>query len=200
MKRKCRHIMTSGFQCHGYALHGSDLCYFHSRRKPPAGKPADLVEIPLLEDRCAIQVTLTQILRAVVNKTIDRPRASLLLYGLQLSLQSVDHYPNSIPWGTVQAVSKSSDGEDLAPDPDEEDEDEDEVDDEEDEEVDEDDDEEESGDSGGDSDNDKEDDGNEDSDDDETPEELVAGAKYLESVSNAVRVGDMRQVERLLKE
>jgi hypothetical protein len=34
----------------------------------------------------------------------------------------------------------------------------------------------------------------------ETTEELVAGAKYLESVSNALKVGDMRQAARLLGE
>ncbi|MGA2755420.1 MAG: hypothetical protein ABSE53_16810 [Terracidiphilus sp.] len=39
-----------------------------------------------------------------------------------------------------------------------------------------------------------------DDDDGETTEELVADAKYLESVSNALDVGDIRQVARLLKE
>lgn len=40
----------------------------------------------------------------------------------------------------------------------------------------------------------------EDDDDNETTEELVAGAKYLQSITEALKNDDMRQVERLLKE
>jgi len=47
---------------------------------------------------------------------------------------------------------------------------------------------------------DKDEDDDEDSLDNETTEELVAGAKYLESVTEALHQGDMRKVERLLKE
>src|ERR1700733_1405050 len=106
MASYCRHIMPSGSQCRAHALQGDDLCYFHSRRRRADQKPVtcmDLIEIPLFEDRCAIQVTITQVLRAVVNKTIDGPRASLLLYGLQLALQGVDPTKTSIPYRTVKA-------------------------------------------------------------------------------------------------
>jgi hypothetical protein len=116
--------MPGGGQCHGYSLQGGNLCYFHNRQRLAAQKtasPMDSIEIPLLEDRCAIQVTITGILRAIVNKTIDRPRASLLLYGLQLSLQSVDRSSWAIPIGTVKALSKTSDGDELAANPDDED-------------------------------------------------------------------------------
>jgi hypothetical protein len=124
MAAHCRHIMPGGGQCHGYSLQGGNLCYFHNRQRLAAQKPAspmDSIEIPLLEDRCAIQVTITGILRAIVNKTIDRPRAALLLYGLQLSLQSVDRSSWAIPIGTVKAISETSDGDDLAANPDDED-------------------------------------------------------------------------------
>src|ERR1700722_1739993 len=125
MASYCKHIMPGGNQCHGYALQGQDLCYFHSRRRRADRKPVscmDSIEIPLLEDRCAIQVTITQVLRAIVNKTIDRPRAQLLLYGLQLALLGVDRTKTSIPFRTVKAISESSDGEELAAEPYEEEE------------------------------------------------------------------------------
>jgi hypothetical protein len=186
MALHCRHIMPSGDQCHGYRLQGGDLCYFHNRRRLAAQKPPspmDSIEIPLLEDRCAIQVTITGVLRAIVNKSIDRARATTLLYGLQLSLQSVDRSNWAIPIGTVDAISESSDGEELAADPDDDDEDDDE---------DDDDGEEDSDDDSG----DEDDDGL----DDETTEELIADQKYLQSVSNALDVGDMRLAARLLKE
>ncbi len=182
MAPHCRHIMPSGRQCHGYALQGEDLCYFHSRRRLAAAKPADSIEIPLLEERCVIQVVITQVLRAIVNNTIDRPRASLLLYGLQLALQSVDRKIDAIPFGSVEAISEASDGEELAADPYDEDEEDEDEDDEE--ERDDDDEEEEAG----------------DSLDNETTGELIAGQKYLESVSNALDAGDMRLAARLLKE
>ena len=209
MASYCKHIMPGGDQCHGYALQGQDLCYFHSRRRRADQKPVtcmDSIEIPLLEDRCAIQVTITQVLRAIVNKTIDRPRAQLLLYGLQLALLGVDRTKTSIPFRTVKAISESSDGEELATEPyEEEDDDEDDDDDDEEEDSDE------SGDDDSDSDGEDDDSENADSDDDdgdddddgldgETTNELIADAKYLQSISNALDVGDMRLAERLLKE
>jgi hypothetical protein len=203
MTPKCRHIMPGGGQCHGYAIQGGNLCYFHRRQRIAAQKPVsmmDSIEIPLLEDRCAIQVTLSQVLRHIVNKTIDRPRASLLLYGLQLSLQSVDRSSWAIPIGTVKALHHTRDGKDLAVDPDDDYEDDEEG--------------EDSDDSGGEDDENSrdgsvkekvEDDADDGDDDDdefagETTEELIAGQKYLQSVSNALEVGDMRLAARLLKE
>jgi hypothetical protein len=207
MTAYCRHIMPSGYQCRGYALRGEDLCYFHNRRRLAALKPVNhmaSIEIPLLEDRCVIQVTITHILRAVINKSLDRARASTLLYGLQLSLQSVDRGNLAIPYGTVEDISESGDGEELAALPDDEDEDDDDDDDSySDDSGDEDseDDEEDSDDD----DSDKEDEDDDDDDDDggldnETTEDLIAGAKYLDSVKDALNLGDMRLAARLLKE
>jgi len=56
------------------------------------------------------------------------------------------------------------------------------------------------GDEEGGGDKEDEDDAADDDDDNETTEELVAQAKFLESVTNAIDNGDMRTVARLLKE
>ena len=85
---------------------GRDFCYFHSRLHRAAKQPVSLIDsfdIPLLEDRCAVQLTVTRVLRALVNKTIDRQSASTLLYGLQLALQSVDRSSWAIGLDTVKA-------------------------------------------------------------------------------------------------
>jgi hypothetical protein len=119
--------MPSGRQCEAYALKGENFCYFHGRLHRAAKKPVnimDSIEIPVLEDRCAIQLAITQTLRAIVNNTIDRHRASLLLYGLQLALQSVDRKNYAIGYSTVQALSQTPDGDELALDVEDEDEDE----------------------------------------------------------------------------
>jgi hypothetical protein len=186
MASDCRHIMPSGKQCHGYALRGGNFCYFHSRLHVAALKPTDSIEIPVLEDRCAIQVTITRILRAIVNNTIDRPRASLLLYGLQLALQSVDRNSWAIPVGTVEALSHTSDGDELAADPDDDDEEE--------EDSDPDESDAEFGDDSGGEDDENSDDGSEEENavdeeddgddalDNQATGELIADLKYLDSI------------------
>ena len=86
--------MPSGKQCRAHALRGEYFCFFHSQLHRAAKQPVSLIDsfdIPFLEDRCAVQLTITRVLRAFVNKTIDRQSVSTLLYGLQLALQSVDH-------------------------------------------------------------------------------------------------------------
>jgi hypothetical protein len=191
--------MPSGGECHGYALKGGPFCYFHTRLHLAAKKPPgvdDSIEIPFLEDRCAIQVTITQVLRAIVNNTIDRHRAGLLLYGIQLALQSVDRNNWAIPCGTVEAISLTPDGDELAADPDDDDEDDD------DEEEDEDDEDEPNEDSDSEADaaaddgadnagddeeaDDDSDDDDDDDDDDgdglETTEDFIAAVKYLNSI------------------
>jgi hypothetical protein len=201
MAAHCRHIMPGGGQCHGYALRGEDLCYFHNRRRLADQKPVNpmgSIEIPLLEDRCVIQVTITQILRAVINKSLDRARASTLLYGLQLSLQSVDRSSWAIPIGTVEAISESSDGEELAAEPDDQDEDDEEDDDDEDSDEESGADDSDSDDSDEeDSEDDDEDDDDDDDPDDETPDEHQTDA---ELVADALNLGDMRAAARLLKQ
>ena len=110
MKLICRHIMPSGQVCRAYALRDEHFCYFHSHLHRAAKQPVSLIDsfdIPLLEDRCAVQLTVTRVLRALVNKTIDRQSASTLLYGLQLALQSVDRSSWAIGFDTVEGLSRS---------------------------------------------------------------------------------------------
>jgi hypothetical protein len=113
-----RHVMTSGKKCEAPALKGTPLCYFHTRlhhiAKQPT-TPTDSIEIPLvLDDRCAVQLAIAQVLKAIVNATIDRPRAALLLYGLQLASQNVDRETLAVPFRTVDSLTHTRDGDELA--------------------------------------------------------------------------------------
>ncbi|MGD0739701.1 MAG: hypothetical protein ABR957_08900 [Terracidiphilus sp.] len=194
MKPKCRHIMPSGKQCHAYSLRDEPFCFFHSRLRRAAKQPVskiDSFDIPLLEDRCAVQLTITRVLRALVNKTIDRQNASTLLYDLQLALQSVDQSDWAIGFSTVEGVSETPDGDVIAPDPYEDcEDDEDEIEEDEEEEVDHDGDEDE--------DEEEEEEGEEENDENESTEQLIATLNQLESVNRALEAGDMRPVARLL--
>src|SRR5208282_5543653 len=117
MYPECRHIMPNGKKCAAPALRGTPFCYFHTnlhriaRRK---SNPADSIEIPPLEDRCAIQLTITQILRALAKGDIDARRGSLLLYGLQIASQNVDRRSSALSFDSVNAVTRTRNGDEIA--------------------------------------------------------------------------------------
>lgn len=216
MKPECRHIMPSGKQCRAHALRGESFCFFHSQLHRAAKQPVSLIDsfdIPFLEDRCAVQLTITRVLRALVNKTIDRQSASTLLYGLQLALQSVDRSSWAIGFDTVEGLSETPDGDEIAFDPDEDledDEDGIEEEDEENEEEREEGEEEEEeaptdaasnphDEAAGDpvDENDSENVGDRE-DEIESTEQLLATLNQLQSVNRALQAGDMRPVAHLL--
>ena len=200
--------MTGGCQCGAYALTGKPFCYFHSRLHRDARKPVSLIDsidIPLLEDRRSIQLVITRVLRALVDKTVDRQTASTLLYGLQLAMQGVAHDHYDVRFDCVKALSQTPDGDEIAANPGDElkveqDEQDDQggVIDENEENTDPaDEDQAESGDE-----EDSSDDDGEDGEEEDNPsiEQLIAGQKYLESISLALEANDMRQVSQLISQ
>lgn len=117
----CHHVMPSGERCKSPAMRGTQLCYFHSRlrrvtgqRCKPGKKP---LKLPFLEDRVAIQLAVSQILDAIAANTIDPRRASLMLRALQIGSQLFRYRNNILPLSSVDSVTQTADGEDLADDP-----------------------------------------------------------------------------------
>jgi len=53
--------------------------------------------LPLLEDANAIQLTIQEIMQAILDRRIDSKRAGLLLYSLQLASSNVRNL-SSRPW------------------------------------------------------------------------------------------------------
>lgn len=217
MKPQCRHIMPSGQQCHAYALRDEPFCYFHARLHRAAQQPVNLLDsfdIPLLEDRCAVQLTITRVLRALANKTLDRHHASTLLYGLQLALQSVDRNCWAIGIDTVEGLSETPEGDEIAIDPNEELEDdegenegEEENEEDDEEEVEEEEEEAPSdtasnsphdgvGDSADENDSD---DVDADENEEESTEELLATLNQLQSAQRALEMGDLRPIARMIR-
>ena len=113
----CRHIMTCGRKCQAAAIRGTDFCYFHSRvhRKPQRGKKPD-IEVPDLEDRCAIQFVIAQVVRHLLAGKIKRAEANTVLYAMQLASQNIDRSVLAIPtYLTVEEFTEAEDGKDLGP-------------------------------------------------------------------------------------
>ena len=88
---QCRHIFTDGHRCGSPCLRSEHLCYYHHTTRRPAQNPRarrcrrSTFEIPLPEDRSAIQHTIGQVLQRIAANDIDPRRAGLLLYGLQIA-------------------------------------------------------------------------------------------------------------------
>jgi hypothetical protein len=81
MYLECRHVMHNGARWHSPALRGMNFCYFHARlhrlatpsRTAAASAPAEPepLKIPILEDRSAILIALSQIADAICSSKID---------------------------------------------------------------------------------------------------------------------------------
>ena len=99
---ECQHVRPSGKKCAAIAIRGHRFCYFHLQARrgqyssiTPAetvanGAPAPVpqattIAIPMLEDRSALQIALSEVLRAVAANQIDTNRGWLLLSGLQMA-------------------------------------------------------------------------------------------------------------------
>jgi hypothetical protein len=102
-----------------------DYCYFHNRlktiAKPNRAKsrsaPAEEEprKFPVPEDRSAILVALAQILNDLSSNALDTRRAGLLIYGLQVASQNVERKQDVLPFRSVQSVSLTREGDEVAP-------------------------------------------------------------------------------------
>jgi len=88
---QCRHIFTDGHRCGSPCLRGEDLCYYHHTTRKPIASPKQrrsrrtTFDLPLPEDRSAIQASIGEVLQRIASNDIDPRRAGLLLYGLQIA-------------------------------------------------------------------------------------------------------------------
>jgi hypothetical protein len=95
-KKQCNHVLTNGEICNAIPMRDSNFCYWHHkararrRRHERIGGPISQeansgLELPLLEDANAIQISIQEIMQALLDRRLDHKRAGLLLYSLQLA-------------------------------------------------------------------------------------------------------------------
>jgi hypothetical protein len=88
---QCRHIFTDGHRCGSACLRHEEFCYYHHTTRRPVENPRRRrsrqaqFDLPLPEDRSAIQSSIGEVLRRIASNEIDAKRAGLLLYGLQIA-------------------------------------------------------------------------------------------------------------------
>jgi hypothetical protein len=125
MYQECRHIKASGSKCKSPALKAETYCYYHFRasqriveaienRAPYSILP---LELPLLEDRAAVQVALSEVVHALAAERIELKRASLLIYALQVASSNAKNAENFISAEQVRDSSRNELGQPLAPEP-----------------------------------------------------------------------------------
>jgi hypothetical protein len=112
---QCRHIFTDGHRCGSPCLRGEDLCYYHHTTRKPVADPQQrrgrrsAFDLPLPEDRSAIQHSIGEVLRRIASNDIDPRRAGLLLHGLQIaSLNLPKPRPTATPGPNPSKSSKRS--------------------------------------------------------------------------------------------
>lgn len=110
----CRHIKPNGVRCQSPALRGGDFCYFHLKFRNEPYEKFGPMRLPVPEDRSAIQIALAKISEALITDSISTKRASLLLYSLQIATSALRAKPIQ-PVPSVESVTSTSTGDDLAP-------------------------------------------------------------------------------------
>ncbi len=90
----CTHIKVNGIRCGSPSLRGERFCYFHQRmtrgvRTPPQAR---LHPIALIEDPQAIQVSLMEVINALMLDTIDIRRATLILRALHIAVKNARNF------------------------------------------------------------------------------------------------------------
>src|SRR5260370_10100148 len=87
---QCRHIFTDGHRCGSPCLRHEDFCYYHHTTRKPVENPGErrarqaAFDLPLPEDRSAIQCSIGEVLRRIARNEIDPRRPGLLLYRPQI--------------------------------------------------------------------------------------------------------------------
>ena len=119
MLTECRHIKPNGRKCQAAALSGMPYCYFHARLHRMAharrAAPADPLELPVLEDRAAVLLALTQVVEAMASSRLEPRRAGQFLYALQIAAQLVEPREFISSRDYVQTLTFTPDGDELGP-------------------------------------------------------------------------------------
>ena len=105
---QCRHIFTDGHRCGSICLRGEPFCYYHHTTRKPAprktlGSHASF-DLPLPEDRHAIQASIGIILQRIASNDLDPKRAGLLLYGLQIASLNLPKQQQNEDKDTLEVV------------------------------------------------------------------------------------------------
>ena len=88
--KSCTHIKVTGVRCASPALRGEQFCYFHQRMFRTVRVPDSRIRhSALLEDEASIQVSLMEVVNALLRGTIELKRAELILRALNTAVRNI---------------------------------------------------------------------------------------------------------------
>ena len=88
--QSCTHIKVTGLRCGSPALRGEQFCYFHQRMLRTVRVPDSRIRhTALLEDEASIQVSLMEVVNALLRGTIELKRAELILRALNTAVRNI---------------------------------------------------------------------------------------------------------------
>ena len=88
--KSCTHIKVTGVRCGSPALRGEQFCYFHQRMLRTVRMPDSRIRhTALLEDEASIQVSLMEVVNALLRGTIELKRAELILRALNTAVRNI---------------------------------------------------------------------------------------------------------------
>ena len=90
---RCRHIKVNGTQCGSPALRHKNFCFYHQQNRPaltdcyynPDEYATGLISLPVFEDAHSIQTVIRQVVQNVLQKSLERKTAGIVLYALQIA-------------------------------------------------------------------------------------------------------------------
>ncbi len=105
-------------RCGSPALRREPFCYYHHPPRPPKSREQpeffSRFDLPMPEDRSAIQALIGLILQRIATGCLDSKRAGLLLYGLQIASSNLPKDPQK-PIESVEEVTEDPEFGLLAP-------------------------------------------------------------------------------------
>jgi hypothetical protein len=120
-RKQCRYLRPNGVQCKSPTIRGQHHCYHHGQHAKSKPAKAGTIEIPLLEDRSAIQLLLTQTARGILDNSLTHEQAGRLLWALQIATRLLpkdlkDPEEQALRDEPVETYTLSETGEALGPD------------------------------------------------------------------------------------
>lgn len=103
---RCRALTADGHRCKNLTVGALHLCYSHYRNRRPALPDPERVVVPLLEDRSAIQLMLTQVLHGILSRRLDPQEARAALYALHIAALTVPRPPRASAEAPEPAVCR----------------------------------------------------------------------------------------------